>query len=132
MGYKFGLARTLSSAGAKGFEIGREEEIHDLTTALATEISRTRTRLHAVYRLISHPSMLSGNDEAGRSSALDSRFNVQVYQLLPFISRSSAEWELMLAIRNLFYLDLGNTAFLDEMAVIDSPRRVLGGVSVRF
>jgi hypothetical protein len=131
VGYKFGLARTLSSAGFGGFEPGSEEEIHDLTTALATEIGCTGTRLNAVYRLISHPSMLPEDEGAG-SSALDSRFNVQVRQLLPSVGWSSAEWELILAVRNLFYQDLEAAAFLDELAVVDSPRRFLGGVTVRF
>jgi len=131
VGYRFGLARTLSSAAVGGFEPGNEEEIHDLTTALATEIGCTGTRLRAVYRLISHPPMRPEDDGSG-STALDSRFNVQVRQLLPFVGWSSAEWELMLAVRNLFYQDVETAAFLDELAVIDSPRRVLGGVTVRF
>jgi hypothetical protein len=52
--------------------------------------------------------------------------------MLPFVGWEKTEWELMLAIRNLFYQDFENAAFLDELAVIDSPRRLLGGVSVRF
>ncbi len=38
----------------------------------------------------------------------------------------------MVAVRNLFYEDLEDVSILDEMAVIDAPRRVLGGVTVRF
>jgi hypothetical protein len=97
---------------------------------LETEIDRTHTRLLAVYRLVSHPSFLPG--DVGEGEQLDSRFNVQVYQMLPFVGWEKTQWELMLAIRNLFYHDLKNATFLDELAVIDSPRRVLGGVTVRF
>jgi hypothetical protein len=131
VGYRFGLARSLTPAVANGFADGSDEGIHDLTTSLETEIDRTRTRLLAVYRLISHPSLLPGQIEEGVHS-LDSRFNVQVYQVLPFVGWDKTQWELMVAIRNLFYQDLENATFLDELAVIDSPRRVLGGVSVRF
>ncbi len=59
---------------------------------------------------------------------MDSRFNVQIYQMLPFVGWNQTEFELMLAIRNLFYEDLDAAALLDEIAVIDSPRRLLGGV----
>ena len=131
VGYRFGLARAMSSVAANGsFELGSDEEIHDLTTSVETEIDCTRTRLLAVYRLIHQPSFFPAESESGAS--LNSRFNVQVYQMLPFEGWNSTEFELMLAIRNLFYEDLENASFLDELAVIDSPRRVLGGVSVRF
>ncbi len=130
VGYRFGLARALSSAAPGSFELGSSEEIHDLTTSVETEIDLTRTRLLAVYRLIHHPSFSPEDIDSGVS--LNSRFNVQLYQMLPFTGWNSTEFELMLAIRNLFYEDFENAAILDELAVIDSPRRVLGGVSVRF
>jgi hypothetical protein len=131
VGYRFGLARALSSVASDGsFELGNDEEIHDLTTTVETKIDCTRTRLLAVYRLIRQPSIFPTESESGTS--LNSRFNVQVYQMLPFEGWNSTEFELMLAVRNLFYEDLENASFLDELAVIDSPRRVLGGVSVRF
>jgi hypothetical protein len=38
----------------------------------------------------------------------------------------------MVAVRNLFYDDIERASLLDEFAVIDAPRRVLGGVTVRF
>ena len=130
VGYRFGLARALSSVTPGSFELGRDEEIHDLTTSVETQIDRTRTRLLAVYRLIRQPSFFPEGAKFGAS--LNSRFNVQLYQMLPFEGWNSAEFELMLAVRNLFYEDLENASFLDELAVINSPRRVLGGVSVRF
>jgi len=36
------------------------------------------------------------------------------------------------AVRNLFYENFESVSFLDEMAVIHAPRRILGGVTVRF
>jgi hypothetical protein len=131
VGYRYGLARALSPEVANGFAGGSDKEIHDLMTSLETEIDRTQTRLLAVYRLMSHPSFLPGDVEEGEYT-LDSRFNVQVYQMLPFVGWEKTQWELMLAVRNLFYEDLGNVTFLDELAIIDSPRRLLGGVLVRF
>lgn len=129
VGYRFGLASAIHPASGDVAEGG--EEIHDLTTSVETEIDCTRTRLLAVYRLISHPSFLTAARESNGAD-LDSRFNFQVYQMLPIDVWNSTEWEIMLAIRNLFYQDIDGASFLDELAVLNSPRRVLGGVSVRF
>jgi hypothetical protein len=38
----------------------------------------------------------------------------------------------MVALRNLFYDDIERASMLDEISVIEAPRRVLGGVTVRF
>jgi hypothetical protein len=63
---------------------------------------------------------------------VDSRFSVQVFQLLPFVGWNGTQWELMVAVRNLFYDDIEKASILDELSVVDAPRRVLGGVTVRF
>ena len=109
-----------------------DEEIHDLTTQVATSIDRTRTRVQAAYRFISHPIFALGGQGFAAGSKLDSRFNIQVYQLLPFVGWDGTSWEVMVAVRNLFYENFESASFLDEMAVIQAPRRVLGGVTVRF
>lgn len=109
-----------------------DQEIHDVTTAVATSIDRTQTRLTAAYRFISHPSFATDGDGFSGSTSQDSRFNIQVFQMLPFVGWNGTSWELMVAVRNLFYEDFEDASILDEMAVIDAPRRVLGGVTVRF
>ncbi|MFQ5790944.1 MAG: carboxypeptidase regulatory-like domain-containing protein [Acidobacteriota bacterium] len=129
VGYTYGQGSALLSQG-DDFD-GGSEDIHDLTTTVETAIDRTNTRLLAVYRLVRHPSLLPG-EGAAKGTSLDSRFNFQVYQVLPFMGWDRTKWELMVAVRNLFYEDMENATFLNELAVIDSPRRVLGGVSVRF
>jgi hypothetical protein len=58
-------------------------------------------------------------------SDLDARFNVQVHW-------NSTEWEFVLAVRNLFYEDWEAISLIDEMSVVDSPARVMGGVKVQF
>jgi hypothetical protein len=42
-----------------------------------------------------------------------------------------ADWELLVAVRNMFY-EASQAGFLDELAVQDPPTRVVGGISVRF
>ncbi len=128
--YTFGMGRALKPlhfAAALP-----DEEIHDLTTQVATSIDRTQTRVQAAYRFISHPIFAPGGQGFAVGSKLDSRFNIQVYQLLPFVGWDGTSWEVMVAVRNLFYEDFESASFLDEMAVIHAPRRVLGGVTVRF
>lgn len=131
VGYRFGKSRVVSR-GLPASSAPTEEEIHDVTTAVATSIERTRTRLHAAYRFISHPTISPGKDGFAGGTSQDARFNIQVFQVLPFAGWNGTSWELMVAVRNLFYEDIEDTSILDEIAVIDAPRRVLGGVTVRF
>jgi hypothetical protein len=42
-----------------------------------------------------------------------------------------ADWELLVAVRNMFY-EPAEAGALDELAVVAPPTRVLGGISVRF
>ncbi len=109
-----------------------EPEIHDVTTTLGTSIDSTQTRLQAAYRVIYHPGLVPGVSSSPSRSNVDSRFSVQVFQLLPFVGWNGTQWELMVALRNLFYDDIENASILDELSVVDAPRRVLGGVTVRF
>ena len=128
--YTFGMGSALTPR--RGAAALPDEEIHDLTTQVATSIDRTQTRVQAAYRFISHPTFAPGGQGFATSSKRDSRFNIQVYQLLPFVGWDGTSWEVMVALRNLFYEDFESASFLDEMAVIHAPRRVLGGVTVRF
>jgi hypothetical protein len=127
VGYTFGSAKPIGLAAPDA----EEQEIHDVTTTVATSIDRTRTRLQAAYRVISHPGFSPRGDKLLQGS-VDSRFSFQVFQLLPFVGWNGTNWELMVAVRNLFYDDIESASFLDELAVIDAPRRVLGGLTVRF
>jgi hypothetical protein len=109
-----------------------EPEIHDVTTTLGTSFDSTQTRLQAAYRVIYHPGLSLGPESASSGGSVDRRFSVQVFQLLPFVGWNGTQWELMVAVRNLFYDDIEKASILDELSVIDAPRRVLGGVTVRF
>lgn len=131
VGYTFGKG-SATAHRMLGAPALTDEEIHDVTTMVATSIDRTRTRLTAAYRFVSHPTFAASRDGFAPGTTQDSRFNVQVFQVLPFVGWNGTSWELMVAVRNLFYGDIENASVLDEIAVIDAPRRVLGGVTVRF
>jgi hypothetical protein len=57
---------------------------------------------------------------------------VQVNQALPFMNFGSAQWELLVAVRNMFRDDFRDGSVYDELLVIRPPKRVVGGLTVRF
>ena len=130
--YRFGR----SSRGAPaGLSVGpaafaaEEGSFHDLATRLETSINETGTRVVAFYRLI---HLSPDAERAPRGPLTNHRFDVQLSQGLPFVGRiTRADWDLLVAVRNLFY-ETSEGAVLDELAVTNPPTRVLGGISVRF
>jgi hypothetical protein len=60
------------------------------------------------------------------------RFDMQINQSLPFMNFSGAQWEMLVAVRNMFREDLFDGSIYDELLVVRPPKRVLGGVTVRF
>ena len=103
------------------------ERIHDLTTSVESTVPVTETRVFAVYKINSRLT----DAEAGAPGA-GSRFDVQVNQSLPFLNFSGAQWEMLVAVRSLFRDELLDASVYDELLVLRSPKRVVGGVTVRF
>ena len=93
-------------------------------------IDWTDTRLAASYRFNSTADEGWGSADSPKATA--SRFDVQLTQGLPFLQPlTRADWELLVAVRNMFY-EASQAGFLDELAVQEPPTRVVGGISVRF
>jgi hypothetical protein len=106
---------------------GTDAEFHDVGGRLETAFSRTDTRLVAYCRFNTLVS-----PEPGTAARRTTRFDVQLSQGLPFLGTlTRADWDVLVAFRNLFY-EGDEGAVLDEVAVANPPRRVLGGISVRF
>jgi len=106
-----------------------DADFHDLIGRLETFIDCSDTRVIAFYRLNSLTPEIEGKKTSAMNSA---RFDVQLRQGLPFLGGlTRADWEFLLAVRNLFY-ETTEGATLDEVAVLNPPKRVLGGISVRF
>jgi len=105
------------------------ERMHDVTTSVTTSIPETATRVFAVYRLNTAYSQADADALPGT----DVRFDVQITQALPFLPFSASQWEVLVAVRNLFRdpLDHGVSPF-DELLVVRPPKRVVGGVTVKF
>jgi hypothetical protein len=107
----------------------QREDIHDVTTSLETELPQTSTRVFVLYKL---NSAFARGDDPTRPS-FDYRFDVQVNQALPFMPFSdAARWEVLVGVRNMFRDPTDMTSIYDELLVVRPPKRVVGGVLVRF
>jgi hypothetical protein len=106
------------------------ERLRDLTTSVETVLPVTATKVYVAYRVNTGFSRFGGDDTTG--AGLDSRFDLQVTQRLPFMGFSSAQWQVLLAVKNLFRDASKDGSSYDELLVVKPPTRILGGVVVRF
>ena len=107
----------------------RDDRVHDMTATVESVVTPTATRLFVLYKLN------AAFDDAATFGAVtgpNARFDVQVNQSLPFLNFSNAQWEMLVAVSNLFKEDWAETTVYDELFVVRPPKRVLGGVTVRF
>src|SRR4051812_4270890 len=105
------------------------QPIHDLSTSVETEVPETATRVVVLYR-VSNAFARSVAQAAG--AALDARFDVQVRQSLPFMDFSSAKWEMLIAVRNFFREAAPDQSVYDELLVVHPPKRIVGGLTLKF
>ena len=107
----------------------RDDRIHDVTATLESVVSLTATRLFVLYKL---NAAFDSSYAVATVPGTNTRFDVQVNQSLPFLNFSNAQWEMLVAVSNLFKEDWADTSVYDELLVVRPPKRVLGGVTVRF
>ncbi len=105
------------------------ERTYDLRAAVESEVPQTATRFFVVYKINS--GFASGETNATQGS-LGARFDVQVNQGLPFLNFATSQWEMLVAVRNMFRDGLSDDSVYDELLVIRAPKRIVGGLSVRF
>jgi hypothetical protein len=109
-----------------------EAEFHDLVARLETFIDWSDTRLAALCRVNALSEDRAKGATGTTRASTATRFDVQLTQGLPFLAPlTRADWELLVAVRNMFY-EASQAGFLDELAVQDPPTRVVGGIAVRF
>jgi hypothetical protein len=104
------------------------EDLHDVTTTIATEIPETSTRVFVYYKI---NTGYTRSDTSLARPGLDARFDVQVNQALPF-DIGGTRWEVLLGLRNLFRDPNDPASVYDELLVVRPPKRVVGGFLVRF
>ena len=106
------------------------ENVHDLRTSVEATIPQTATRLYATYRVNS--AFWSGEPDAHLRSSANARFNVRVNQALPFLRFSNADWEALVDVRNMFREAMAEASIYDEALAIRAPKRIVGGLLVKF
>jgi hypothetical protein len=104
------------------------ERIHDVTTSLETEIPQSATRVMVLYKL----NDAFAADDHVDAPGFGARFDVRVTQSLPFMNFRTSQWEMLIGVRNLFHESLDNTSVYDELLVVRPPKRLIGGLTVRF
>jgi hypothetical protein len=106
------------------------DRIHDVSTSVETAVPETSTRVMVLYRVsngFAYPAAAPSDHQQ-----LDARFDVQVRQSLPFMDFSSAKWEMLFAVRNFFREVAGDQSVYDELLVVRPPKRVVGGITLKF
>jgi hypothetical protein len=51
---------------------------------------------------------------------------------IPFLRFSNADWEALVDIRNMFREAAADSSMYDEVFAIRAPKRIVGGIQVRF
>jgi hypothetical protein len=110
------------------------DNVQDVSTSIETEVPETSTRVMVLYRLSN--GFARAADAAGQApgehSGIDGRFDVQVRQSLPFMNFSNARWEMLFAVHNFFRESAPDQSIYDELLVVHPPKRVVGGLTLRF
>jgi hypothetical protein len=105
----------------------RRDALQNLSTAIETNLPETSTRILVICHLTN-----TGDTFSTERTVYDSRFDVQVHQSLPFMDFSTARWEMLLAVRNTFHEASVDSSVYDELLVVRPPKRIVGGLTLRF
>ena len=106
----------------------RPDHLQSLSTSIQTEVPETSTRVVVLYR-ISNAIARQGTQN---DRTIDSRFDVEVHQSLPFLDFSTARWEMLIGVRNFFRETAPDQSVFDELLVVRPPKRLVGGLTMRF
>ena len=104
------------------------ENIHDVSASVEADVPETSTRVLVLYRV----SNGFARRDLAAQPGVDGRFDVQVRQSLPFLDFSSARWEMLVTVRNFFHDASSDQSIYDELLVVRPPKRVIGGLTLRF
>jgi hypothetical protein len=124
-----GSPQIVAFAAGGGSTPFRQVAFQDLAAQIETDVQRTGTHIVAYCRV---NQLRPGEFETTGIPVTTARFDVRLSQGLPFMANlTGADWDLLFAFRNLFY-EPTEGGFLDEVSVVNPPKRVSGGISVRF
>jgi hypothetical protein len=116
--------------GLRAASMGSSENVYDLQTSVEATVPQTATRIYAKYRVNS--AFWEASADALARPASNARFNVRVNQSLPFLRFSNADWEMLFDVRNMFRdADIESSVY-DEALALRAPKRIVGGLLVKF
>ena len=105
----------------------RQQRVHDVTATLNSRVALTATRFLVIYKWNTAYA-----DVRTMEPLANARFEIQVNQELPFLDFTHARWEVIAGVRNLYRSELFDGSVYDELMVVRPPKRVVGGLTVRF
>ena len=114
----------------RSMPMAASERIHDLQTSIEATIPQTATRVYLKYRV--NTGFWSAQPDVLTRSSSNARFNIRVNQSLPFLRFSNADWEALVDVRNMFRESEADSSVYDEIFAIRAPKRIVGGLQVRF
>ena len=105
------------------------ERVQDVTASGDAIVPITETHIYALYRV---STGYAGNTIDALGPTLAARFDVRVTQSLPFMDFANAHWEMLVGVRNLFRDASDEGSVYDELLVTRPPKRIIGGLTLRF
>jgi hypothetical protein len=110
---------------------GRTRDFHQLTTRFDAYLRRTGTGL-AIFHRFHEGASVSNYEGDTRPRMRAQRYFVELRQDVPWVpSMLGADMDLLVSLRNVYYDDVDRRN-VDEFAVTAPPRRVTGGIRVKF
>jgi hypothetical protein len=107
-----------------------DERLQGVTTSMETDLPMTATRVTFACKV---NTGFARSEQDSTRPGVDSRFDLQVTQPLPFLDFTSARWQVLVAVKNMFRdPTVRDSSVYDELLVVRPPTRILGGVLVRF
>ncbi len=102
------------------------EQVHDVSASLDAALPQTATRFVVLYKVNS----AFVDNPAGLQTG-SGRFDVELRQGLPFMG-GVGDWEMLVGVRSLFRASLDDRSIYDELLVVRAPKRLIGGLQIRF
>ena len=124
-GVEYGYGRF----GATGSD--RARDFHQFTTRFDAYLRRSGTGI-AIFHRFHEGAAVANYDGPARPRERAQRYFVELRQDVPFVPEFiGADMALLVSLRNLYYDDVERRS-IDEFAVSAPPRRITGGIRVKF
>lgn len=104
------------------------EWFHDLSATVEADFPETATHVYVRCRVSGGFVPTEVNDADGMTP----RFDIRVRQELPFSPLDTGRWEMLVAVRSLFFGPQSAASMFDELLVARPPKQIVGGLVVHF